>query len=244
MIDYPKDRTMEPIPDVLIEREIFQPYFRAGRPGHCLNGEVTNAICLKLSKSKKMKTYSKNIKGMKRKTRNVFGMPTVDKVKFGKNKDITVMKQPYIRKVSIEPQEAENRLLFWIDKIQQGVDWRDAKKEFFDIFGIKNAKDWRDKALRVLDLYIVNQASDIKNMNLLRLDKILKAAYDQGDYKLALSTIDLINKTAGIYQQNSQSKPDVTIETKDGGFKFSFGGMNDILDKNKIEEAEIVEINE
>ena len=63
-------------------------------------------------------------------------------------------------------------------------------------------------------------------------------AYEMGDYKLALNTIDLINKTAGIYKQNETN---VNIQTPDSNFKFTFGGMD--VNTNKVEDVEIEEVN-
>ena len=111
------------------------------------------------------------------------------------------------------------------------------------IFNIKNSnttRAWRDKALRVLDLYLVDKAADIKNSNIIRLEKILSNAYEMGDYKLALNTIDLINKTAGIYKQNETN---VNIQTPDSNFKFTFGGMDMNNNTNKVEDVEIEEVN-
>lgn len=142
---------------------------------------------------------------------------------------------------NITPEEAENRILFWIDKIQNGKTFSEADAEFREVFNIKNTtttRAWRDKALSVLYLYIVDKAEDIKNSNIIRLEKILSNAYEMGDYKLALNTINLINKTAGIYKQNETN---VNIQTPDSNFKFTFGGMD--VNTNKVEDVEIEEVN-
>lgn len=138
---------------------------------------------------------------------------------------------------------AEKRLLFWIDSFKNGIDQTTAIQQFNERFGLSLnsysvAKRWRDKALKVLDLYIIDNASDLQKQNLYRLNNIIQAANETKDYNLMLKTIDLINKTAGIYQMNEQKRTEISIQTAENNFKFSFGG----LDMNHcIEDAQIAE---
>lgn len=240
-----EDKIYGPIPKVLIEQEILSPDTRSVYRKASLNR--FNDVVIKLSKSKRMKEYSKGIKrvttkldhtGYKNKQVRLVGMNTKEEKAKRGGKEVHKRIRP---NNNITPEEAENRLLFWIDKIQNGKTFREADAEFREVFNLKGSnttRAWRDKALRVLDLYIVDQAADIKNSNIIRLEKILSSAYEMGDYKLALSTIDLINKTAGIYKQNETS---VNIQTPDSNFKFTFGGMD--INTNKVEDAEIEEVN-
>lgn len=241
-----KDKIYGPIPKVLIEQEILSPDTRSVYRKCNLN--QFNDVVIKLSKSKRMKEYSKGIKGVTTKLDHTGGRKNRQVRLVGMNikeeKAKRGGKEVFKRSKSnnnITPEEAENRLLFWIDKIQNGKTFREADAEFREVFNIKNStttRAWRDKALRVLDLYIVDQAADIKNSNIIRLEKILSNAYEMGDYKLALNTIDLINKTAGIYKQNETN---VNIQTPDSNFKFTFGGMD--VNTNKVEDVEIEEVN-
>lgn len=241
-----KDKIYGPIPKVLIEQEILSPDTRSVYRKCNLNR--FNDVVIKISKSKRMKEYSKGIKRVtttldhtgisKKKQVRLVGMNTKEEKAKRGGKEVYKRTSPN-RKIT--PEEAENRLLFWIDKIQSGKTFRDADAEFREVFNIKNSnttRAWRDKALRVLDLYIVDKAADIKNSNIIRLEKILSNAYEMGDYKLALNTIDLINKTAGIYKQNETN---VNIQTTDSNFKFTFGGMD--VNTNKVEDVEIEEVN-
>lgn len=241
-----EDKIYGPIPKVLIEQEILSPDTRSVYRKCNLN--YINDVVIKLSKSERMKEYSKGIKrvttkldhtgGRKDRQVRLVGMNTKEeKAKRGGKEVHKRIKPNY----NITPEEAENRLLFWIDKIQNGKTFREADAEFKEVFNLKDSnttRAWRDKALRVLDLYIVDQAADIKNSNIIRLEQILSSAYEMGDYKLALSTIDLLNKTAGIYKQNETS---VNIQTPDSNFKFTFGGMD--MNANKAEDVEVEEIN-
>ena len=210
-----------------------------------------NDVVIKLSKSKRMKEYSKGIKrvtttldhtgGHKDRQIRQVGMNTKEEKAKRGGKEVHKRIRP---NNNITPEEAENRLLFWIDKIQNGKTFRESDAEFREVFNLKGSnttRAWRDKALRVLDLYIVDKAADIKNSNIVRLEKILSNAYEMGDYNLAIKSIDLLNKTAGIYKQNETN---VNIQTPDSNFKFTFGGIDmDNTNTNKVEDVEIEEVN-
>ena len=243
-----KDKIYGPIPKVLIEQEILSPDTRCVYRNTNLNR--FNDVVIKLSKSKRMKEYSKGIKrvtttldhtgGHKDRQIRQVGMNTKEEKAKRGGKEVHKRIRP---NNNITPEEAENRLLFWIDKIQSGKTFREADAEFREVFNLKGSnttRAWRDKALRVLDLYIVDKAADIKNSNIVRLEKILSNAYEMGDYKLALNTIDLLNKTAGIYKQNETN---VNIQTPDSNFKFTFGGIDVNNNTNKVEDVEIEEVN-
>lgn len=244
-----KDKIYGPIPKVLIEQEILSPDTRSVYRNTNLNR--FNDVVIKLSKSKRMKEYSKGIKrvtttldhtgGHKDRQIRQVGMNTKEEKAKRGGKEVHKRIRP---NNNITPEEAENRLLFWIDKIQNGKTFRESDAEFREVFNLKGSnttRAWRDKALRVLDLYIVDKAADIKNSNIVRLEKILSNAYEMGDYNLAIKSIDLLNKTAGIYKQNETN---VNIQTPDSNFKFTFGGIDmDNTNTNKVEDVEIEEVN-
>ena len=96
-------------------------------------------------------------------------------------------------------------------------------KKFSEIVD-KYSKEW-EVGYRTIQQYVATAMRDIYNdettetlrqINLERLDTIISAQIDNGDYKDAIKSIDIQNKTANLYKEK------VELDTKEIEFKLKF----------------------
>lgn len=96
-------------------------------------------------------------------------------------------------------------------------------KKFSEIVD-KYSKEW-ECGYRTIQQYVATAMRDIYNdetvetlrqINLERLDSIINAQIESEDYKNAIKSIDIQNKTANLYKEK------VELDTKDIEFKLKF----------------------
>lgn len=95
--------------------------------------------------------------------------------------------------------------------LQMGEHCEDITVALMDKYGYtqRSAEDIIKKANADMAAKYEKYANKVANQNIKRLNNIIEEAYDDNDLKTALSAIDTLNKTCGVYTQKLEvSTPD------------------------------------
>ena len=111
---------------------------------------------------------------------------------------------------------ADTRRRLILEEIARGAKLSDIVDKYSEEWGVKfqTIKYYIVSAMK--EMYDEETTESLRQINLERLDNIISAQIESGDYKNAIKSIDIQNKTANIYKEK------VELDTKDIEFKLKF----------------------
>ncbi len=124
---------------------------------------------------------------------------------------------------NLTPVERSVRIKYVLDKFKKGWSGSEIVSAYQEDFncGKSHADYWRKEAMKALAEYTLKDAESLKNIQLMRLEGILKTALESNDYKAANGILETINKLCNLYK-----KDDVVIQPVT---EFHFGGTDNGL---------------
>ena len=124
---------------------------------------------------------------------------------------------------ALTPVERSVRIKYVLDKFKKGWSGTEIVAQYQQDFdcGKRHAEYWRNEAMKALAEYTLKDAESLKNIQLMRLEGILKTALESNDYKAANGILETINKLCNLYK-----KDDVVIQPVT---EFHFGGTDNGL---------------
>ena len=120
---------------------------------------------------------------------------------------------------ALTPVERAVRIKYVLDKFKAGWSGTEivaAYQQDFDC-GKRHADYWRNEAMKALAEYTLKDAESLKNIQLMRLEGILREALEQHDYKAANGILETINKLCNLYKKDDAPATQTITE-------FHFGG--------------------
>lgn len=131
------------------------------------------------------------------------------------------------RKIHSEltPVERAVRVKYVLDLFKKGYSGSEITAKYMEDFhcGKSHANYWRKEAMQALAEYTLKDAESLKNVQLMRLEGILRDALEANDYKAANSILETINKLCNLYKREDAPVQNIT--------EFHFGGDNALKDK-------------
>ena len=127
---------------------------------------------------------------------------------------------------TLTPVDRAVRIKYVLDKFKDGWGGSDIVNQYMEDFncGRSHADYWRKEAMKALAEYTLKDAEQLKNIQLMRLESILRSALEHNDYKASNSILETINKLLNLYKK----EPDVVVQPVT---QFSFGGDEGLRDQ-------------
>ena len=124
----------------------------------------------------------------------------------------------------LTPVERSVRIKYVLDKFKEGYGGSDIVAQYQEDFncGKSHADYWRREAMKALAEYTLKDAESLKNIQLMRLEGILRDALAANDYKAANGILETINKLCNLYKKENVPTQTVT--------EFHFGGDDGLRD--------------
>ena len=125
----------------------------------------------------------------------------------------------------LTPIERTVRVKYVLDLFKNGYSGADITAKYMEDFncGKSHAEYWRKEAMRALAEYTLKDAESLKNVQLMRLEGILREALDAHDYKAANGILETINKLCNLYKKEDAPVQNIT--------EFHFGGDDPLKEK-------------
>lgn len=126
---------------------------------------------------------------------------------------------------NLTPVERAVRVKYVLDLFKKGYSGSEITAKYMEDFqcGKYHADYWRKEAMQALAEYTLKDAESLKNVQLMRLEGILRDALEANDYKAANSILETINKLCNLYKREDAPVQNIT--------EFHFGGDNALKDK-------------
>lgn len=127
---------------------------------------------------------------------------------------------------TLTPVDRAVRIKYVLDKFKDGWGGSDIVRQYMEDFdcGKTHADYWRKEAMKALAEYTLKDAEQLKNIQLMRLESILRSALEHNDYKASNAILETINKLLNLYKK----EPDVVVQPVT---QFSFGGDDNLRDQ-------------
>lgn len=121
---------------------------------------------------------------------------------------------------NLTPVERAVRVKYVLDLFKKGYSGSEITAKYMEDFqcGKYHADYWRKEAMQALAEYTLKDAESLKNVQLMRLEGILRDAMEAHDYKAANSILETINKLCNLYKKEETPVQNIT--------EFHFGGDN------------------
>lgn len=125
----------------------------------------------------------------------------------------------------LTPVERSVRIKYVLDKFKEGYGGSDIVAQYQEDWGCGkgHADYWRKEAMKALAEYTLKDAESLKNVQLMRLEGILRDAMEAHDYKAANGILETINKLCNLYKKDNVPAAQTVTE-------FHFGGDNGLRD--------------